>query len=182
VGPWASLALDSTGSPHISYHDNDNNTLKYAWLSRTVWLSTTVDNSGPTGLFTSLALDSNDVPHIGYGYSNSSLKYAWLSSTVWHIAEVSTGGSHASLAPDGADNPYISYHRSSGSDLMIAWMNGTAWVNEPVDIAGTVGLYTSLALDSLGDPHISYHAGEGSDNLKYAWGSRSRVYLSLVRR
>ena len=73
---YTSLALDSSDNPHISYYDNTNYDLKYAWYDGT-WHTETVDSTGGVGRYTSLALDSSDNPHISYYDStNDDLKYA----------------------------------------------------------------------------------------------------------
>jgi len=74
AGYYASLALDSAGYPHISYHVNGNITaLKYAYKDG--WHSQVVE-SGNTGKYSALVLDANDQPAIAY-YSQVSgkLKY-----------------------------------------------------------------------------------------------------------
>lgn len=77
VGAYSSLALDTSGNPHISYFDHLNYDLKYAAWTGTGWEIETVDSSGNVGECSSLALDSAGNPHIGYrDYSNFDLKYA----------------------------------------------------------------------------------------------------------
>ena len=75
-GPAA--AVLSGGNPAISYFDNNNTSLKYAWASDalgTAWVSTTVDNSANVGGYTSLAVVSGN-PAISYhDFSYDSLKY-----------------------------------------------------------------------------------------------------------
>ncbi len=56
VGYGTSIALGSSGNPYISYYDNTNDDLKYAWYDGT-WHTETVDSAGYVGSSNSLALD-----------------------------------------------------------------------------------------------------------------------------
>jgi hypothetical protein len=77
VGGWASIALDPSGYPHISYYDATNDDLKYARWTGSAWLIETVDRVGDVGEYTSIALDANGYPHISYfDFTNNDLKYA----------------------------------------------------------------------------------------------------------
>ncbi len=78
VGKYTSLALDSSGYPHISYYDDTMGDLKYAYQDAGGWHISTVDSTGSVGGYTSIALD-NDYPRISYyDGSNGDLKYAWI--------------------------------------------------------------------------------------------------------
>ena len=56
VGWDSSIALDSSGNPHISYRDASNTALKYAVKSGDGWIIETVDSAGKVGLDSSIAL------------------------------------------------------------------------------------------------------------------------------
>lgn len=172
VGQYTSIALDSRGSPHISYFDDSNDDLRYAYWNGSAWVIQTVDNVESVGLHTSLKLDSFGNPHIAYyDYANRDLKYArwdgfsWVTQTVDSAGAV---GQYCSLAIDSSGNAHISY--LGGSDLKYARWTGVSWVVETLDADGVVGFFTSIALDGNDHPCISYYDYTNMD-LKYVrWG------------
>jgi|GEM_PF-2621446 len=172
IGEYTSLALDSSGKPHVSYYDAINDELKYARWNGSAWQIETVDSAGNVGLYTSIALDSSDYPHISYHEENNDiLKYARWDGSSWQIETVdSTGnvGSHTSLALDSTGKPHISYTDYSGDNLKYAYWDSSSWQIRIVDSIGFVGEDTSLALNSSDNPHISYEDWD-NDDLKYAY-------------
>jgi len=84
VGDYSSIAIDSQDNLHISYHDFNNDRLKYATCTSTVdctqsinWEISIVDGTSNVGEFSSIATDENDNVHISYYDSNNEdLKYA----------------------------------------------------------------------------------------------------------
>jgi len=185
VGSYSSLALDSSGEPHISYYDATNNDLKYAKWTISGWSIETVDSGGDVGSYCSLALDSLDRPHISYyDGSNGDLKLAVWTGSTWSILAIdSTGsvGKYTSLDLDMNDYPHISYLGLGleGIVLKYAAWTSTTWIIEIVDSTGNVGSHTSLALDSIDNPHISYYDSTNQD-LKYAKWTKSGWTIETV--
>jgi hypothetical protein len=161
-----SLALDSNGTPSISYSASGD--LAYATLTATGWVTTIVDGSESFG-YTSIALDSSGYPHISYrDYNNDALKYAHWDGTRWiveFIGSVGESGWYSALALDSNDRPHIAY---LGSRQQVKYAR---WTSKRWEITIVDSIFTSqglsLALDSGGQPHLSYSGGINKD-LKYA--------------
>jgi hypothetical protein len=177
VGEHSSIALDSSGRPHISYYDYFKDDLKYAYRGDSGWVTETVDSAGSVGAYTSLALDSSDHPHISYCYCTDNtcltclhLKYAWHDGTEWNVEWADTAlfvGGYTSIALD-ADRPHISYYDFTNTALKYTYRDGSGtrhW--ETLDNSADVGKYTSLAIAS-GYRYISYFDDTAND-LKYAY-------------
>jgi hypothetical protein len=173
VGEFASLALDSSDHPHISYYDLTNGQLFYAYHDGVDWNRIKVDSTGNVGTYTALALDGEDHPHIAYyDVDNQDLKYASFDGVSWQITTVDSEGDvgqSASMALDSAGRPHISYYDLTRQTLKYAVYTGTEWHSEIVgDIGNVRGREgTSIALDSSDQVGISYYTSEG---LKYALG------------
>jgi len=164
-----SLALDSGGTPHISYWNSDTNEVRYAVRVSSggncgvggEWNCETVASSEPGE--TALAIDSSDTPHLAY---SGSLNYAVKSAGSWAIEPIEPYvGQFSSIGLDSSGNPSTSYYDATHSDLKYAAWNGSGWDVEWVATAGESGRYSSLELDAGDNPHVSYSA---SGDLKYA--------------
>jgi hypothetical protein len=165
LGNYSSIAINSSNWPRISYYDEINKHLKFAYKDSSGWHLQTVDSSGYVGAFTSLALDSAGWPHISYcscvdaGCTTcDNLKYARYDGLAWNVESPDTAGNvggYTSLALI-SDLPYISYYDFSNGDLKFTYKdNGGIWHSQTLDNTGDVGLYTSLAV-GFGERHISY--------------------------
>ena len=161
---------------HISYHDYDNESLKYAHWDGTVWQVETVDSTGDVGEDTSIALDSQGYPHISYKdqtWGDEKLKYAYKDASGWHIETIDTSLSYwgvgtwkEGLALDADDYPHIVYYDKTNDDLRYAYKDGSGWHTEVIDANGD--FYCSIVLDDDGYPHVGYlYAGDGV--IKYAY-------------
>ena len=155
VGKFNSIAVDSSGRPHISFCDFTNFDLKYAVPNGTVWTIQIVDWQDMVGLDTSIAVDSSGNAHISYfDYTNKDLKYAKWTGSNWLITTVDSDGEvgeWSSIKIDSLGNPHISYYDRTNRDLKYAKQtDGNTWsieiVEATVDPTGDTGLYTSLAL------------------------------------
>jgi hypothetical protein len=80
VGKYCSLAFDHWSLPHISYYDETNGNLKYAYYDGSTWTPQTVDSNGDVGLWTSIAIEQSpsNVPHISYyDRTQGKMKYTY---------------------------------------------------------------------------------------------------------
>ncbi|PIN78261.1 hypothetical protein COV16_06185 [Candidatus Woesearchaeota archaeon CG10_big_fil_rev_8_21_14_0_10_34_8] len=169
VGKDSSLVLDSSGNAHISYFDETNDALKYAYETETGWYIQTIDKDN-TGRSSDIALDSKDYPHIIYTDStNKKLKYAFFDGTAWQIFNLDNDYAISpGIIINSKNYPNIVYYDFAEDDLVYTEYDGVEWITEHIDYEGDVGTDASIAVDSKDYPHISYF-----DNnygiLKYAW-------------
>ena len=155
-----SIALDSSGNPHIAA---DN---QYASWDGMSWTTMTFNN-GAINSDVSLALDSSDNPHIAYHDIESDiLKYAsWNGSngSSWNnqiVAGLDNGG-ELDMVLGNDVLPDIAYTRYGG--IKYASFNGSSW-----DIEGVAGgSSVSIELDSKGLVHMVY-TDWGKGKLMYA--------------
>lgn len=127
VGQGNSIALDSSGSPHIAYFDVTTNTVRYASLQGGRWKLEIVGQLlGRAQLdHASLKIDSHNSPHIAfYDSGTATLKYAVKTGTKWEISVVDRDGAGTgpSLCLDAHDQPCIVYYDSAGHSLKFAYL------------------------------------------------------------
>ncbi|MEC8107162.1 MAG: putative Ig domain-containing protein, partial [Candidatus Thermoplasmatota archaeon] len=189
-GYRTSIAIDSYGYKHISWHSNSG-FLKYATDASGSWAATNIDTASGTGFHSSIAIDSNDGVHISYfDNANDDLKYATCSSgcttaSNWNKVSVDTSGDvgyYTSIAIDSDDAVHISYYDETNSDLKYSTCSSgcataSNWNKVSVETSGKVGYYTSIALDSNDAVHIS-HFDNTNNDLKYTTCSSSCTTVS----
>ncbi len=166
-----SLALDSSGRPHILYFNGSN--LKHATKGTGDWTKSVIDNGTDVAGGASIALDSSGKAHVSYSSKAMTLKYATNASGSWAIDTVDAElvGTYSCIAIGSAGEAHISYYDYSkgtlNGNLKYATNASGSWVATVVDNSSCVGLFTSIALDSAGKAHISYYGGPDK-SLKYA--------------
>jgi hypothetical protein len=79
VGKYCSMVFDSWSLPHVSYYDETNGNLKYAYYDGSTWTPQTVDSNGNVGLWTSIATEpGTNIPHISYyDQTKGKMKYTY---------------------------------------------------------------------------------------------------------
>ena len=173
TGLFTSIAVDSTGIPHISYYDFDQKNLRYAKRVGNGWTKETIDSPGDVGQCTSIAVGADGSRHIAYyDASNMNLKYA-VSQNGWTKMIVDSQGDvglNPSLALDSGGMPHLSYYDATNQTLKYAKRGFFApggWIKETVDSTGNAGRYSSISLDAGGHVHICYY-DELNHRLKHA--------------
>ena len=179
VGVYSSLALDSSGYPHIAYIDGGSDpdsvmddSLSYAYKDSQGWQVQSV----PIGLVedeyaygeTSIAVDPQGYPHISfllYDMISSSpktyawyLAYAYQDGSGWHVDDHIDQVSlilHTSIALYGSC-PRIGYFSTDDYHLHYSYKDGAGWHKETADSEGGVGSHVSLKLDDQDNPFLAY--------------------------
>jgi hypothetical protein len=184
VGWYTSLALDTSGSPVVSYARwvpgelpfvDDLKVLRCGNANCTAGNTiTSPDTVGDVGDSTSLALDASGNPVVSYSdVTNGALKVLHCGNAtctggiITSPDTVGNVGAYTSLELDGSGNPVVSYRDGTNKDLKVMHCNdpncadGDESITAP-DTVGDVGEQTSLALDASGNPVVSYY-----DNTNY---------------
>ena len=177
-GDTTSIAIDGSGTPHISYCDYGNYNLMYAVREGILWSTEVVDDIGEVGHYSSLVLDEEGDPHIGYDYLTRGssmkfdLKYAKKTQGSWDLEvvdEESDVRKWISLKLDSSGLPHMCYYDYTEGSLKYTMYNGGTWVFDTVEIEGSTGCFNCLGLnDDI--PCISY----------YDWGNKALKYAVFV--
>jgi hypothetical protein len=180
---YNSIALDTGGKVHISYHDFTNDDLKYATNATGSWVTSTIDSSGDVGEYNSIAVDTGGKVHISYyDWTNGDLKYAknvsgsWFTYTIESLGYV---GRFTSIAVDTGGKVHISYRDDNYGYLKYVTNATGSWVTSTIDSSGDFGWASSIALDTGGKVHISYYDYGGMD-LKYATNATGSWVTSTI--
>lgn len=200
---YASLALDSSGNPHVTYVDGEG--LKYASLTGSSWNNQTVDASYTEISFQlSLALDKNNVSYILYATPSSyvdksiggarlvDIKLAVWKNSHWNIEPIlasSNIGECWNMVLDSKGHPHFlatqcRYFSSAENGIIllstilyVSW-NGFGWNTQTVISDVDLSNRGFLALDAYDNPSIVY--AESDDVLKYAaWTGREWIIQAV---
>ncbi len=155
-GKFNSIAVDSTGHPHIAYANVrfESSGLRYATWTGSEWKKDIVEGvSGPTPVFSvNMVLDKDDNPHISYTETQTRLvKYARRRAGQWQTEVVDSIEQEAypdrnGIVLDSQGNPYMSYYDNRLGVLKIASRRNGKWYVEVLD-RNFSGFTSSLAID-----------------------------------
>lgn len=164
AGIFVDIAVDTTGTPHITYMDEGGG-VTYASLFSTgiraidvplqdlwsAWQRTVVDDHSTRGNFMSLAMVDGR-PAIAYqdnAAGNSQVMYAERRGGGWSretVDSITTGGANVGMYVELSkyrDNPFIFYHRGGDRMFSYAWPDEEGWSR--TDIEQGIGWYTGAA-------------------------------------
>ena len=179
VGASASLELDASGYPVVSYYDNTNDDLKVMHCNDPNCDGndesiTSPDTDGDVGAFTSLALDASGYPVISYyDVTNGDLKVihcndpdcAGGDESITSPDTAGDVGASTSLALDASGYPVVSYWDRTALDMKLLHCDDPdcSGDGESITMPGfeplpdrKSGGGNSLALDASGNPVVGY--------------------------
>ncbi len=153
-----SIALDSTGAPHLAYASEDSWSLYYARLTATGWDVELVLELDDTTFEHSIVVDDQDRPHIAF--EDNALKYAHFDGAQWQIETIDQHGQGPSMAVDSDGNIHISHSRRfGGAGHLYTRQDGAQWITEEVSEERSSS--SSMVLDEDNRPHIVTQSQEG---------------------
>jgi len=163
----SSLALDSSGNPHVAY--TDGQTIKYASWTGSNWTTQTAYthewNTEDLSV-ASLALDSKNTPYILFDNYNhalvrngSVLMLATGQNSNWTAQNIAATGDYGNMALDSKGFPHLIYELSEGYDyrslLYDSW-NGISWNTQTLVSNASLSATGFLGIDAHDYPHITY--------------------------
>jgi hypothetical protein len=192
TGLYNSIAIDSSGKPHVSYYNYYSSSLWYASWNGTSWDKAPVDSGNSAGFYTSLALDSLNHPHICYSDEiNYFVKYATFDGNQWSLKTLTAPDpgradrrdSICSIKIDSGNVPYVSYFSKINRHLAIAHPVSGNWVSAMVDVNGDNGEQNSLGMYN-GVPYIAYYHYSNKDLMFIAAivADNFSLYLPMILR
>ncbi len=161
-GNYASLVLDSSDNPVISYYIGIGSSNQDLGLVRctdpncTSWQNATVVSTGSVGAYTSLELDSSGNPVISHAPVAPNGPKAWVTrcstpncapGSITTVEIFSQDVRATSLALDCQDNPMVAFYNFTSGDLQLAY-DDTSSCSQAFDSNPAPG--GTLALGSLG--------------------------------
>ncbi|MEW6680047.1 MAG: fibronectin type III domain-containing protein, partial [bacterium] len=175
LGKFSSLKIDIEQYPNISYYDEKNKALKYAFWTGSEWATETVDYAlnKDRGRFSSLFLVEDSLPCMTYyDATDGDLRFAFRNTANWGFRTIDTTGDvgqYSSLT--GKDYIlHIAYYDATNTDLKYAINPEGTWTLRTIDSIGDVGKFCSIAIDGSNTVWISYYDATNKD-LKVAYGS-----------
>ncbi len=185
VGLRPSMAVDTRGSAHIAYYDQQDGKsdgrLKYSYFDGFRWQTEIVANGANLGGSSALVLAGSADPLIAYNRTgeNSTVNLARRSAGTWTSETVSREGLPSEsldlVLRDGV--VHIVYYDGSARQLLHTTLRFGNWFTSVVDTGG-VGEHAALAVAPDNTLAVSYYDRSNGD-LKYAtWNETSRNWSS----
>ncbi len=175
-GRYVDMALDSSDTPHMAYHDKDETTLMYSTWDGEAWTNEVLDgtsSSDEVGTFASIALDGSGNPAIAYydaGEKQLKLQYysgGWMEDIVDEGELLADGvaaeldeadvGKYAHLLIDGSTY-WIAYYDVANGNLKLAQGTPGAWTIQTLagDGDGDKGAWPHLFVESASVLRIAF--------------------------
>lgn len=160
-GKSISFDIDGNDGLHISYYDDKDVVIKYAYYNGNTWAITEIDSDiGYYSDDTSISVDSSNNPHIAYHEEgNDDLRYAYHNGISWVIETVDSDGNTGRrpvIGIDSNDNPHIFYGTEEIEAIRYAHRNGSEWITETVTTGTAKPFYcSSMIIDSLDRFHLA---------------------------
>jgi hypothetical protein len=156
VQQYCSIALDSTGTPHIAYQSDVDRGLYFARKVSAEWITQRIHPWSVIGYHCSLAFNSSDQPAIAHQQDyDDIIRYSFLDGSEWQmeiVDDTASVGSSVSLVFDGADRPHVAYTNFSINDLRYAYKYAGLWTIQEL---GVPGYSADLVLSTAGGyPHL----------------------------
>ncbi len=199
---YPSLFLDSSGYPHIAWHDLifANNEIYYLKWDGTTWVdadgsgqeSKNISNTTNSSFYPSLFLDNSGKPCIAWkDYipdENYDIYYLQWNGSEWVDADdlgresinVSSNTAYSgfpSLCIDSSGNPHIAWedYTSGQGDIYYLKWNGSEWV----DADGSSGWESINISNSTGDSRNPSLRLDSAGNPHISWDSRNLGFYDI---
>ena len=177
VGTYCSIAINpATDEPAISYHDNGNQKLRYAWYDG-AWHDEQInwDDDEIEGEWTDIVFTDDGMPYISYHHDNGAFQttgidLVWKTGGVWRGQRVDSNvwawqqGRHTTITMDSAGFPVFAYLNDpwdiSFPDYRYqkwGYLDGTGWHTGDTMGADLAGEWAGIALDVGDNPYISHY-------------------------
>ena len=168
-GKQTSIAVDSQGNLHLTYLDDEEGIVKYAFrpLGSARWFTMKLGGThGNSETSTKVAVDPNDNPHVCY--TPMILRYAYFDGKQWHDDQVAPNSGDISyscaVAISGDGIPHLIWYQYGNPDgsnylhIKYAVLSDGMWLSRTIDFAAQTGKFESLAIDRRGNPHVCFDA------------------------
>lgn len=170
-----SLALDSTGTPHIAWAARSGGLwgVFYATKNGDTWSIEPIshaDDSAP-----SIALDSDDNPHVVWirvdYLINPRLRYASKAGGSWVGEDIPSGAGGYGNTPrqifiDATDSPHVVFnkHISPGHDeLWYGTKTDGAWSMSQIRDSTFSNYHPSIFLNEMGTPYVAWQSNDAGN-------------------